>query len=1067
MPGAAPGGKDMLYPEKNAPFNESIFENPPSAYRGISFWAWNCAINHEDIDFMTNMFDEMGLGGGILHSRTGMSLPYLKEAFMDRIDYAVQTAKNHDLRAWLYDEDRWPSGYGGGYITCQEKYRARMLIFSPEPLGDVEKADPWQVIANGKCTRSNNRRLLAVYTVSLDAEGWLRDYRKIPESDIDQVPQDSLWYAYLEISGKNPWFNDQAYANLLDPEMVREFIRVTHEAYYKAVGKEFGKTIPAIFTDEPQFSFKKCLGKALDRKMVSIPFTDDLPDTYRAAYGVDLMEHLPELFFDRRESYSQIRYRYHDHLTERFVSAYADQLGAWCDEHGIALTGHVMREATLKLQSQAVGEAMRFYRAMKLPGIDMLAFRTEYNTAKQCQSAVHQYGREAMLSEMYGVTNWDFDFRGHKLLGDWQAALGCTVRTLHLSWTGMAGEAKRDYPASIGYQSPWYKEYKRMEDYFARVNTAMTRGKFSTHLGVLHPVESYWLAYGTEEKTGQLRRELDENFDMLTSWLIGDTKDFDLICESLMGELYRGCQEGQVHIGEMAYSTILAPNMITMRSTTLEMLKAFKQAGGRIIFTGYTPEYLDGAPSEDVRDFVRQCQRVSFHRFKLLSALDGVSDLDIFEADGQHTDNLITQMREDGDERWVFVAHKSPYGLEKVVGADASTKDHPRIMRHKKDRTIAQKITLRLRGEWSAKVYDAWNGRVLTPEVTRKGGYTYLEATLYAQDSLLVRFVPAVGDCAPGPKAEEMLLKPVKIDHRVDVTLSEPNVLLLDMAEFAFDDEPWQPVEEILRIDNRFRDHLGLPYRMEAFPQPWVMDENEAPSHRLRLRSTIDSEVDVENVLLALEHPGDCTIVFNGAKVDTAPVGRYVDRDIYKVRLGALHRGDNVLEVAMPFCRKTDVESMYLLGDFGVRTAGMHSVVTAPVRRMGFGDWVMEGLPFYGGTVTYHMNVEGTGKPLRVQLSKFRAPVMTVSLNGVSQGAIALSPYWVDTEPTRPGQNALDITVYGNRFNTFGIVHNVQEDEDNYCSPNAWRTRESLWAYEYQLRKTGPLKAPDVFEIGE
>lgn len=63
------------------------------------------------------------------------------------------------------------------------------------------------------------------------------------------------------------------------------------------------------------------------------------------------------------------------------------------------------------------------------------------------------------MSESAGVTNWDFDFKGHKLMGDWQAALGITVRVPHLAWMSMKGEAKRDYPSSINYQSPWYKEY--------------------------------------------------------------------------------------------------------------------------------------------------------------------------------------------------------------------------------------------------------------------------------------------------------------------------------------------------------------------------------------------------------------------------------------------------------------------------------------------------------------------------------------------------------------------------------------------------------------------------------
>jgi len=132
------------------------------------------------------------------------------------------------------------------------------------------------------------------------------------------------------------------------------------------------------------------------------------------------------------------------------------------------LTGHMMSEQSLESQTSALGEAMRSYRSFQLPGIDMLCDYREYTTAKQAQSASNQYGRPGVISELYGVTNWDFDFRGHKLSGDWQAALGVTTRVHHLNWVSMEGEAKRDYPAAIGYQSPWYKEYPMIEDHFGR-----------------------------------------------------------------------------------------------------------------------------------------------------------------------------------------------------------------------------------------------------------------------------------------------------------------------------------------------------------------------------------------------------------------------------------------------------------------------------------------------------------------------------------------------------------------------------------------------------------------------
>ena len=124
------------------------------------------------------------------------------------------------------------------------------------------------------------------------------------------------------------------------------------------MGEDFGKSIPAIFTDEPQFSMKDCLEFAEDKRRVELPFTDDFDDTYRETYGESILDHLPELFWELPEGkVSQARYRYHDHLSERFASAFADTIGKWCEEHGIMLTGHMMEEDSLWSQTRALGIA--------------------------------------------------------------------------------------------------------------------------------------------------------------------------------------------------------------------------------------------------------------------------------------------------------------------------------------------------------------------------------------------------------------------------------------------------------------------------------------------------------------------------------------------------------------------------------------------------------------------------------------------------------------------------------------------------------------------------------------
>ena len=49
-----------------------------------------------------------------------------------------------------------------------------------------------------------------------------------------------------------------------------------------------------------------------------------------------------------------------------------DQIAGWCRAHGILMTGHVLSEDTLYAQAASLGEAMRGYRSMDIPGVDVL-----------------------------------------------------------------------------------------------------------------------------------------------------------------------------------------------------------------------------------------------------------------------------------------------------------------------------------------------------------------------------------------------------------------------------------------------------------------------------------------------------------------------------------------------------------------------------------------------------------------------------------------------------------------------------------------------------------------------
>ena len=252
---------------------------------------------------------------------------------------------------------------------------------------------------------------------------------------------------------------------------------------------------------------------------------------------------------------------------------------------------------------------------------------------------------------------------------------------------------------------------------------------------------------------------------------------------------------------------------------------------------------------------------------------------------------------------------------------------------------------------------------------------------------------------------------------------------------------------------------------MDAFPQPWVFPDTEEIKHKLSLRFRIYSEVAVKAPLLALEQANKTKLYLNGQEASSEIRGYFTDRSIQTVTLPDLRPGENILIAEMPYYNKFNVEAMYLLGDFGVKVAGRHCMLTAPVQKLAFGDVCTQGLPFYGASITYKMPVTiSKDCSLKVSVTQFRCPVMSVALDGRECGNIALSPYELVIKDVAAGEHLLEITAFGNRINSFGTLHNCNHTE-TWIGPNAWRTTGSEWAYEYQLHRSGILISPVVTEV--
>ena len=1022
----------MLYDKlSKAEFSEELFKNPTNEFRGAPFWAWNSALDPEVLKGQVDLFRDMGFGGFNMHVRQGLETTYLGDDFMKAIKACVERAEDNDMLAWLYDEDRWPSGAAGGYVTKTKKYRVKALSL------DVKKREN-AVYDYHEAIETGAPVFVAAFSLNINENGILESYRRV---GADEECENKRYFYCVTASGGEARYNFQSYVDTLSKDAMDCFKEITYEAFHREVGEKFGKSVPAIFTDEPQTVAGKNLKSGFDTRRMDNPWTWDFPETFKAAYGFDIVDRLPEIFFKcKDESDMTPRYYYFRHLAERFAEAFLDNLGNWCEENNIMFTGHLMQEDNLIYIINRCFDPMRLYKNMQLPGIDVLFDRRLFVTAKQCESVVRQMGKVGMLSEMYGVTGWDYDFRGHKSQGDWQACLGVTVRVPHLAWQTMKGEGKRDYPASIFYQSPWYKEYKIIEDHYARVNTALTRGKAVSGVAVLHPIESFYLRYASEAETSIDYNELNEQFLELCNWLLLGSVNFDYIAESLMEELCKN-PTCPLKVGEMEYDTVILDNCENLRPYTIKALKAFAKAGGKLIISGRAPYMSEAKLSDEASALLSDALVIPHTKSAVLKSVDDSRNVVIKHRGGALTDDVLYTRRTEGDLDWLFICNAYKPELAHIPNK--------------------KQLEITVNGTYRASLYDTITGRVEKISYSAKNGKTKIYSDLYDFDSLLIRLDKIDKEEDDILPEQNIVRKEIRVPHVVDYKLSEKNSLLLDMPEWSIDGGALHAAEELMRIDERVRKMLDLPSKRTKTVQPWaVKDAPEA--NELYLRFKFNSEIDYEGAELALENLHKSKVVFNGTVCDTSAVGYFVDHEIRTAALPKINKGENVLEITMPFGIRTDAENCFILGNFGTAYRGREAYITSLPEKLAFGDAVHQGLAFYGANVTYDTEIDLDEKTaVEFEISYYRGALVRVDIDGKEAGYIWKSPFRIVSDELEVGAHKISFTVFGNRYNTFSALHTLLADKkDVYIGPDYWRSSGSGWSYEYNTRPFGILKTP-------
>ncbi len=277
-------------------FLESI-KSPPREFTPIPFWFLNDEPNEEKISQQLADYVDKGVEGIVLHPRIGIpkEIPYLSEAYFKAVRYVVQTARQLGMKVVLYDEGMYPSGSAHGLVVAENKAYASKGITLSDTV-DVS-AEEKQVI-----TRFSNGKYL-VYGFTY---GTIRGIHYGEDDGEADAPKS---------------------ADILNPDAVDAFIRLTHERYYQELKDYFGSTIIAFFTDEPCPLGRNASGFK--------EWVAGMEEEILAQNGK--LEELEGLFCGEENQTTRL---YHKLIKKHLREIYYARLSQWCEAHNILLMGH-------------------------------------------------------------------------------------------------------------------------------------------------------------------------------------------------------------------------------------------------------------------------------------------------------------------------------------------------------------------------------------------------------------------------------------------------------------------------------------------------------------------------------------------------------------------------------------------------------------------------------------------------------------------------------------------------------------------------------------------------------
>lgn len=995
---------------------ESLFNDPPSEFRTAPFMVWNGKVTEAEIDRMLKEFKDAGCGGVFIHPRPGMITEYMSDDWYSLYRHAVDQGKEMGLDIWIYDENSYPSGFAGGHVPQEmpESYNQGQGLALVKT--EILPAD------------ANDYFLCFVK----DAGKW-KEITQNPDAYKDKKGE---YYLYKKTyHGKSDWYGGFSYVDLLIPGVTEKFIELTMKGYEKTIKDEFGTAVLGVFSDEPNISSPG-----------GIRWTPDLFDVFQQKWGYDLKPLLP-LLSEETGNWKQVRHNYMETLLQLFIDRWGKPWNQYCEANNLKWTGHYWEHGWPDMNEGPDNMAM--YAWHQIPAIDMLfnQFNEESPQAqfgnvravKELRSVANQTGRSRTLSETYGGGGWEETFKDFKRLGDWEYVLGVNFMNQHLAHMTLTGARKYDYPPVFTYVSPWWSNYRELNDYYGRLSLVMSKGIQQNDILVLEPNSTLWGYYSHLGSSPKLM-EIGKNFQAFITKLEKNQIEYDLGSENIIKDLGK-VENGRFTVGKATYSTIVLPPMMeTLNKPTFELLQQFVAQGGKVVSFSH-PTRIDGMENTNLPELLKRPSVIT------LPALSKEVIDEQFASPGFKIDfsdgDLYHQRRLFADGELLFLVNSS---MDETVSGTISSKG----------KTVLE--------------MDALTGRIYSYPNEKKGDGLTVSFRIEPAGSLLLYF--------PDKSQKTYPERPAKAGNRVipaigktTVSRLKDNVMTIDFCDITVNGQTQKNLHFSQAADAVYKAYgfvNGNPWNTSVQYKRNILDRDtfRNAGFTATYRFTVGDIFDYSDMKLVAERPELFTVKVNGSTLKAIPGEWWLDRSFAVYAIGNnVRKGINTVELSIsPMSIFAEIEPVYITGNFSVVPEREGWSIGAPVDGFALGSWKEQKQPFYSWEMGYSKTykIDEIKGPYAVQLHKWNGTVAEVYVNGQKAGMIAFDPYRLDVTPyLRQGDNQVEVRVVGSLKNLLGPHY--RNPAPGLASPWHWKgVWKPISGTGYQLMDYGLMEDFDL-----